>query len=590
MPVIVPVSSVHPEEFIVVSGPGIEVSDETTESAAAWASEQNLEVLDLVPSDLGALEALGLLQTVDPATYRRSPFAVGRTAGHALLVKPDVLQRAGLLGHHPADPVEILRLAVRVKRYACRTTDLAIAPQHAFKPTDPQKRKAVINESAGGFGGFIISLHAVILGLVASAPLIEPRWGTALLVTFQAQPLLALGGSSMKPKDLGLVTLFRLPIEAWRWLGTIRGRWRPEPPPDPVESRRDIYDELLKDGLQRFFEPARDACPLCNSGSLTRHLNVQDQLQNKPGTFHLDRCIECNHIFQNPRLSIEGLNFYYQDFYDGLWEDLTEQVFGFSDKPYHVRAGLLKGHLEPRRWLDVGGGHGHFCCAAKDVWPGAQFDCLELSESVDEAVRRRWVAHGYRGLFPEMAAEMADQYDVVSMSHYLEHAREPEMEIAAAATALSQGGYLLIEMPDPASAMGRLLGSFWVHWFQPQHQHLVSVENLNKLFGRHGFEALEWHRGEAHRPVDFMCAVVLLVARLTPDPNRPWRPRPTKFAVARHRSVWILALPVVLAAWGCDMLVAPIFRRPGLSNTYRVLARRTEAVQPCLVRDVKRAS
>ena len=33
--------------------------------------------------------------------------------------------------------------------------------------------------------------------------------------------------------------------------------------------------------------------------------------------FTLEQCGDCGHVFQNPRLTPEGLEFYYRDFYDG---------------------------------------------------------------------------------------------------------------------------------------------------------------------------------------------------------------------------------------------------------------------------------
>ena len=42
-------------------------------------------------------------------------------------------------------------------------------------------------------------------------------------------------------------------------------------------------------------------------------------------------------------------------------------------------------------------------------------------------------------------------------------------------------------MPDPECAAGRLLGRWWVGWFQPQHQHLVPIDNLCEALEAEGF-------------------------------------------------------------------------------------------------------
>src|SRR5439155_1587271 len=115
---------------------------------------------------------------------------------------------------------------------------------------------------------------------------------------------------------------------------------------------RPTYERLLARGTEHFFEPPRPDCPLCGGGELAKLLEVGDHYQRKPGRFALWRCRGCGHVFQNPRLSLEGLAFYYRDFYDGLGEELTQTVFGNEMTEYRARAGLVMAHAQPRRWLD----------------------------------------------------------------------------------------------------------------------------------------------------------------------------------------------------------------------------------------------
>src|SRR5262249_22966704 len=150
-----------------------------------------------------------------------------------------------------------------------------------------------------------------------------------------------------------------------------------------------------------------------------------------------------------------GLDYYYRDFYDGLNEKSYDCIFDLFVHSYLARARMLEGRQEPSYWLDVGAGHGHFCCVARQVWPHTTFDGLDFSESIEEAVRRRWVTRGYRGLFPSLAPALEDAYDVVSMGQYLEHTRDPEAELVAARQVLTSDGYLLIEVPDPECFMAR---------------------------------------------------------------------------------------------------------------------------------------
>src|SRR5690625_7825123 len=96
---------------------------------------------------------------------------------------------------------------------------------------------------------------------------------------------------------------------------------------DEVAQRRPRYLADIAAGLDRFFEPRRKDCPWCGSDRLVVRLRTTDLLQHKPGRFVLERCGDCDHIFQNPRLNGEGLEFYYRDVYDGLGEEKLAQMF-----------------------------------------------------------------------------------------------------------------------------------------------------------------------------------------------------------------------------------------------------------------------
>jgi SAM-dependent methyltransferase len=316
-------------------------------------------------------------------------------------------------------------------------------------------------------------------------------------------------------------------------------------------------------------------CPWCGSDELQQLLEVPDLLQGKPGRFNLDECRSCDHVFQNPRLSIEGLDFYYKDYYDGIGNEVAEFVFSTSARSYKGRAEMLVGVAEPKRWLDVGAGHGHFCLVARDHWPETRFDALDLSDSVLEAERRGWIDQAYRGLFPDLADNLVGAYDVVSMHHYLEHTREPEAELEAARTALERGGHLLVEVPDPDSRLGRKLGRLWGPWFQPQHQHFVSIANLTEALRARGFTIVATERAEAHQPIDLTFALWLLANRLAPAGDKPWEPPLTPARRVGRAAVYSAFAPLLALALVTDQALAPVLRRiGGMSNTYRVLARK----------------
>jgi SAM-dependent methyltransferase len=460
-----------------------------------------------------------------------------------------------------------------VKLHACTTTDFAIAPTlHAGAA--PRHERAGLVEYA--FGEFSFGLLLMQLALIALCCAFSPYAGLAALVAMHVQLEIGTLGTPLAPRGAFLHTLFRTPIDL---LMALAGFWallfRPN---ERAEERRATYEELLSQGTSRFFEPRRDACPICGMAVISRALRTVDRYGFKPGSFTLERCDGCAHVFQNPRLSIEGLDFYYRDFYDGLGEGLLDTLFSFDSHSYEMRARMVKGVATPTRWLDVGAGHGHFCCIARGILPTTELDGLDLSNSIDEARARGWIDRAYRGLFPDLAGDIAKgdrPYDVVSMSHYLEHTRDPRAEIEAAHTVLGQGGLLMIEVPDPESRMGKLLGSFWVPWFQPQHQHLLSIANLSKILQENAFEPIAVDRGDAHQKNDLTFFVFTLLNHIAKPVDLPWRKKSGPLARLWRQIVWCPGLLTVGFWWAIDQLIAPLLKREGWSNTYRVLARRT---------------
>jgi SAM-dependent methyltransferase len=569
----------------VVTAAGVTVDDATFTAAVAHAEAEGLLVLDLVPGDLPGDRALDLARDVDPQTYRTTRLAPGRGARHVTVADADLLARAGLSGATGLDPVEMSLATIRLKQFAPTGTDLAIAPGLVAVPVDPAKRLP-----------YLRSVSSVAAPAVAATPLLHSAigagaaltgnlaWATAAHLAAALQSTVATAGTplaatSQRPLDL-LLAPPRAALDAVR---TLRSRWASgaEQPSDPdaVARLRPSYDGAF-DRPQRYLEAPRSDCPHCGSPSIGERITTPDLLQHKPGTFRIDGCRSCGHLFQNPRLTIEGLDVSYRDFYDGLGAGESDFIFALSDRSYRDRARVVAdavaGGPPPRRWLDVGAGHGHFCLIAAEELPATRFDGIDLSSSIDEAAARGWVSTGHRGLLPDLAEDLAGAYDVVSMFHCLEHTRDPWAELDAARTVLEPGGHLLIEVPNPDCPFPRWAGRYWMPWFQPQHQHFLSVDNLTSSLRDRGFEVLATELGPAHQPVDAAFLPYLVFQHLAPAPDRPWLPPRTTAQRIGRKVAFALSLPLSALGLVVDLATAPLVRRsPRASNAYRLLARRT---------------
>jgi SAM-dependent methyltransferase len=343
---------------------------------------------------------------------------------------------------------------------------------------------------------------------------------------------------------------------------------------DLYETARPYYQAELAAGVRCFLEPRRDNCPWCGSTDLSVRLQTTDLHQRKPGWFALEQCGTCRHIFQNPRLSPAGLDFYYRDFYDGLGQQGVERLFKMKAPIDRGRAEMLRPFTTPKTWLDVGAAYGHFCRVARRVWPDTVFDGLDQSAGVEEAQRRGWVDRGYRGEFVTLGDELAGRYDVISMHHYLEHTREPFDELSIAAKILLPGGYLLIEVPDPDYRFSRVFGRMWSQWCQPQHQHMFPLDNLVRALADRGLSLVTVERGAAHlMGADLFASLGLLVNACASDPRLPWLTlKPTRWRWFRYVTVRAVSMPLLAGAFILDTLLYRVVRRTRSGNVYRVLA------------------
>ncbi|MER5460004.1 class I SAM-dependent methyltransferase [Streptomyces sp. NPDC002668] len=577
-------STPHPGQWHLISARGVEVDDATVRAAVAHAERTGLQVLDLVPARLDTERALSLLRLLDLSAARYHRTADGRGAGQALLIAEDVRRRAGVEcdtgPHSRPGPAELHILLKRLKPYAPAATGVAIAPGLAAPPPDPARR-AVDLRAQGLPPGLLTVAQLAGLALLVRAAVADGGWGAAAAALYWLQPALVLGGprTPLRPADLIRATAARPLYSLGSALRTAASdRSGPAGPVAELETLRPGYAAELKAGTDRFFELRRADCPWCGSTRLSVRIRVPDLLQGKPGRFTLEQCGECGHVFQNPRLSLDGLDFYYRDFYEGLGVGGAAQVFGTMGRSYRARAAMLKPFGTPTAWLDVGTGHGHFCDSARDIWPGTRFDGLDMSAAVREAEVRGWVGTAHQGQFPDLAAGLVHRYDTVSMYHYLEHTREPLAELDAAAAVLAPGGHLLIELPDPESRLARILGAHWLPWFQPQHQHLIPIANLRQALADRGFTVLAEEHGAAHQACDFVGAVLLTVNRLAPHPYAPWGPgTATRTRRVVRTVVHTAALPCFAVAAALDRVRAGVARATEGGNAYRLLARRTPA-------------
>ena len=386
----------------------------------------------------------------------RTRCSTGADRQHATVVHRDVLatrpasSRAATL-----DPVAYLHGSPpSSSAYAARTSTTSPSPPAPGRARGPRDRRALLTASppatprpAGG------RRRCPRRTTSPSAAVAGPRVGRSLaLAAYLVQPALAFRRARPpgrpRPSRPGRP---HSPPRAWRrrgWVrlvGTARADAAAGAPSATARGPRPAYDELLAPGIERFFEPRRDTCPLCESRtSLTLQVGHARPAPAQAGPLRASTSAATAATSSRTRGSASRAS----TSTTGTSTTASaaselERIFSCRGRrPYQGRVDMVaEPRPTPQRWLDVGTGHGHFCLVARERWPDTTFDGLDLSD-VDRRGRppRAGSTAATAGLFPDLADRPRRPLRRrVSMHHYLEHTRDPRAELDAAATVLAAG-------------------------------------------------------------------------------------------------------------------------------------------------------
>lgn len=138
--------------------------------------------------------------------------------------------------------------------------------------------------------------------------------------------------------------------------------------------------------------------------------------------------------------------------------------------------------------LDVGCGGGRFLNRMqKRGWK------VEGSDFVEQAAREVTARYGIKTHVGDLSqcALPSSSFDVITMSQTIEHLYTPESTLRECLRILKPGGLLVMTTPNVHSIAATEFGPHWRGWEAPRHLHLFSVESLQRLTKRVGFEIVE---------------------------------------------------------------------------------------------------
>ncbi len=242
-------------------------------------------------------------------------------------------------------------------------------------------------------------------------------------------------------------------------------------------------------------------CPVCNHAT---HFSFsgRDLMFNHFERFDYNQCTNCELVFLSPLPSAERISAFYPDDY-GVYEEQSrlkkisvlrlatlKRKFGYAHLKSNPMTDLASRLLDLFKCnafeipyikngllLDIGCGNGRFLHGMQQL--GWQTKGVEFNAGAVEVCKKSNLDVFHGDLF---SANLADaSFDVVNLSHVIEHVPDPKALFIEVARILKPNGIFIVKTPN-SNALGRPL--FDTNWYAndvPRHLYLFSQKNLLEM-------------------------------------------------------------------------------------------------------------
>lgn len=262
-------------------------------------------------------------------------------------------------------------------------------------------------------------------------------------------------------------------------------------------------------------------CLLCNRRGELLYQNLQDHLFGTPGTWSLLSCLQCGVIWLSPCPLAAEIHKLYERYYTHpttdcvprtgipkkIWNGVVAARFGYKTAAsgwldeilgnVFSRIGPMKEIVEldimslkgpPKgKLLEIGCGNGQFLARMREL--GWETIGVEPDGQAVKVARERGLTI-YEGSLEEACYDH-DTYDAITLSHVIEHLRNPIDTLRECRRVLKPGGRIVVTTPNIHSLGHRLFKELWRGLEVPRHFYLFSSSSLRACAERAGLQVLE---------------------------------------------------------------------------------------------------
>lgn len=253
---------------------------------------------------------------------------------------------------------------------------------------------------------------------------------------------------------------------------------------------------------------ANAVCPLCGVNAAHRYSVPCDWRKPKvPRTYMLYWCSECRYGFLWPRPTVaEVVSFYELDEYYthspesgsrdsrrtvSLMDRVRTHLAWRCDYSQEMDAAsvIQRSGVPSPSVCEIGCGNGNVLKGFRDA--GCEVFGVEPDQNA-RAAAAAVVGQVFPGTAEDLPREiLTRQYDIVIMSHVLEHCLDVQLAVANVARILRRGGLFIVGTPNSESNGFALDQGMWPWADIPRHLNFFSAQSLRKIQELHGIRSVE---------------------------------------------------------------------------------------------------
>lgn len=293
---------------------------------------------------------------------------------------------------------------------------------------------------------------------------------------------------------------------------------------------KDISSAMHSNGinmqnLKKITTSSNPKCMICGTVGEIKYPNLTDRLFGAPGKWTLKTCLnsKCGLLWLDPMPDQSTIHFAYENYYTHHYESVnssilgclyTAAISGYLDIFYKYRVkkarylklalGALFFLQKSRRdaadfrvmWqkfpsnknklLEVGCGNGDALVRMQNL--GWEVTGVDFDPKAAETARKRGV-NVLTGSLQEQNF-ISNSFDVITLSHLIEHVHNPLQLIEKCYDLLSSQGRVVILTPNSQSLLHRIFKRDWKALEPPRHLHIFNTNNLAELAKKAGFKTI----------------------------------------------------------------------------------------------------